>query len=72
MTKVQLEFDLPGPLDDAALARVASAHSLLGMLRVQVADSLDRLIVDYDASRLTLDQVEAALHGAGFAVRRRR
>jgi hypothetical protein len=71
MTKVQLEYDLPAPLDEAGLKRVAAAHSLFGMLRVQVGDSLDRLLVDYDASRLTRDQVEAALHGAGLAVSRR-
>ena len=71
MTKVQLEYDLAQPLSDAQMPRVAAAHSLLGMLRVQVAGSLDRLLVDYDASRLTIDQVEAALHGAGLAIRRR-
>jgi len=71
MTKVQLEYDLSRPLDEALMARVAAAHSLFGMLRVQVAGSLDRLVVDYDASRLTVDQVEAALHGAGLPIRRR-
>ena len=71
MTKVQLEYDLSRPLDEALMSRVAAAHSLFGMLRVQVAGSLDRLLVDYDASRLNVDQVEAALHGAGLPIRRR-
>jgi hypothetical protein len=72
MTKVQLEYDLAQPLTEVMMPRVAAAHSLFGMLRVQVAGSaLDRLLVDYDASRLTRDQVEAALLGAGLAVSRR-
>jgi hypothetical protein len=71
MTKVQLEYDLPAPLNDTLLERVAKAPALFGLLRVQVADTLDHLKVDYDASRLTRDQVEAALLGAGFAVTRR-
>ena len=72
MTKVQLEYDLTQPLTEAQMPRVAAAHALLGMMRVQVTGgALDRLLVDYDASRLTRDQVEAALAGAGLAVTRR-
>ena len=71
MTKVQLTYDLPAPLDAAGMERVSAAPSQFGLLRVQVAGSLDRLLVDYDASRLTIDQVEAALHRAGLAATRR-
>jgi hypothetical protein len=71
MTKVQLEYDLAQPLTEAQMPRVAAAHALFGMLRVQVVGAGDRLRVDYDASRLTRDQVEAALGGAGLAVTRR-
>jgi hypothetical protein len=71
MTKVQLEYDLAQPLSEAQMPRVSAMHGLLGMLRVQPNNAGDRLLVDYDASRLTRDQVEAALAGAGLAVTRR-
>jgi hypothetical protein len=52
------------------MKRVADAHGIYGMQRLIVAPSLDRISVQYDASRLTEDQVEAALHRAGIPVRR--
>jgi len=69
MTKVQLHYDLARPLDDALLQRIASAHGIYGFERIQVAPSLDKLLVEYDASRLSRDKVVAALHGAGIPVR---
>jgi hypothetical protein len=66
MTKVELQFQLTGPLDDALLSRIAAAHGIYGILRVQVAPSLDRLSVDYDASRLSRDQVIAIVRGLGI------
>jgi hypothetical protein len=70
MTKVQLHYDLTRPLDDALMARIADAPRLFGLTRVQLAPSLDKLLVEYDASRLSIAQVEAALHGAGLPARR--
>lgn len=72
MTKVQLLYDLTGPLDDSLLGRIAEVHGVYGMNRVQVAPGLDHLIVEYDASRLTEPIVEATLHRFGFPVRLRR
>ncbi len=69
MTKVQLHYDLARPLDDALLQRIARAHGIYGFERIQVAPSLDKLLVEYDASRLSRAKVEAALHGAGIPVR---
>ncbi|MBM3758327.1 MAG: hypothetical protein FJW38_30670 [Acidobacteria bacterium] len=69
MTKVQLHYDLARPLDDALLQRIASAHGIYGFERIQVAPSLDKLLVEYDASRLSRANVAAALHGAGIPVR---
>ena len=71
MTKVELQFDLARPLDETLMAHVAAAHSIYGIRRLQVAPSLDAVTVEYDATRLTADEVEAALHRAGIPARRR-
>lgn len=61
MTKVQLYYDLERPLNDEDETGVADAHSWYGIMRVQVAPSLDKLAVQYDASRLSEKDVEAVL-----------
>ena len=66
MTKIQIQFRLSRPLDDALLVRIAALHSVYGIQHVQVAPSLDRLTVEYDASRLRPAEVEAALEKAGI------
>jgi len=68
MTKVQVRFRLLKPLDETLLERISDAHALYGMQRIQVAPSLDGLMVEYDATRLRTAEVEAALAGAGIPV----
>jgi hypothetical protein len=70
MTKVTLHYDLTRPLTDADFENVANLHSCYGMARVHVAPTLDKLIVDYDASRLMRRDVEAVLarHGMPIAI----
>ena len=69
MTKVTLHYDLT-----AAAGRRGSGEtsptctSTYGMARVQVAPSLDKITVDYDASRLMKKDVEAVLHRHGLPV----
>jgi hypothetical protein len=70
MTKVQLQYDLERPLTDQDAKAVASAHSWYGMLRVQPTPSLDKLNVEYDASRLSEQDVEAVLHRFGVPIKR--
>lgn len=50
--------------------RVADAHSLFGMLRVQLTPDMHGLVVEWDSSRLSAAQVSSALHGAGIPVER--
>lgn len=69
MTKVTLHYDLERPLGDDDLASVANVHSTYGMARVQVAPTLDKITVDYDASRLTRKDVEAVLARFSIPVR---
>jgi hypothetical protein len=49
---------------------VAAAHSKFGLSKLQLSPGLDRLTVEYDASRLTADQVESTLHGFGLPIQR--
>jgi len=70
MTKVQIHFRLRKPLDTILLQRVAEAHSLYGILRVQIAPSMDNLMVEYDATRLRPAEVEQALTSSGVPVER--
>ncbi|MBM3812108.1 MAG: hypothetical protein FJW20_10805 [Acidimicrobiia bacterium] len=70
MTKVELELRLARFLDEALLDKMATAHSLYGMYRVQLAPDLKSVRVEYDASRLTCAQVEAALLRAGIPAAR--
>ena len=68
MTKVQARFRLARPLDEKLMARIADAHSIYGIARVQVDGEGGNLTVDFDASRLKRQEVEAALRSAGIPV----
>jgi hypothetical protein len=68
MTKVQIRFRLQKPLDEQALTGIAAVRAAYGFQKIKVADSLDELTVEYDATRLRPAEVEAALTGAGIAV----
>jgi hypothetical protein len=69
MTKVQLHYELLRPLDDVLMKRISDAHGIYGFQRIQVDPSLDKILVEYDASRLTRGAMEAKLHGAGIPVK---
>ena len=69
MTKVTLHYDLERPLAGEDLDNIANVHGVYGMARVQVAPSLDKLTVDYDASRLMKKDVEAVLLNFGLPIR---
>jgi hypothetical protein len=69
MTKVTLYFDLTRPLGDEDFENIARVHATYGMARVQVAPTLDKIAVDYDASRLMKTDVEAVLAAHGIPIR---
>lgn len=68
MTKVQKHFRLQRPLDEALMAQIADANSIYGIERITIAPSREALLVEYDASRLRVPEVEAALQRAGVPV----
>ncbi|HWB86496.1 MAG TPA: hypothetical protein VG675_20305 [Bryobacteraceae bacterium] len=68
MTKVQIRFRLQRPLDNSMLKSISDAYAIYGIQKVQVAPSLDALLVEYDATRLRPAEVESALASAGIPV----
>ena len=68
MTKVTLHYNLSRPLGEEDLESIANVTSTYGIARVQVAPAMDKLTVDYDASRLMKTDVEAVLHRHGLPV----
>jgi len=71
MTKVQLQYDLIRPLTDSDAGSVADVHSWYGIMRVQLGPTMDKLSVEYDASRLSEKDVEAVLQRFGLPVKRK-
>lgn len=71
MTKVEIEYLLESPVSDQTLMAIAGAPSNYGLRHVALAPSMDRLTVTFDASRLTVLDVERILHSCGIAVTRR-
>jgi len=68
MTKVQIRFRLERPLEEQMMPRIASAHSIYGIMRVQLEPGSNEIVVDYDASRLRTEDVGATLRRAGIPV----
>jgi hypothetical protein len=70
MTKVLASFALQKNLDgdEKLLESISRAHRVYGILRVQLSPTLDRVTVEYDASRLKLPEVENVLHQAGVPI----
>lgn len=70
MTKVELQYDLVRKLDDADANAVSRVHGFFGVLKVKIANSLDKISVDYDASRLSRLDLEGVLVRYGIPIRR--
>jgi hypothetical protein len=68
MTKVTLHYTLSRKLTDEDCAQIAALHSVFGIARVQPSAGLDKLTVDYDASRMMKTDVEATLARFGVPV----
>jgi copper chaperone CopZ len=67
MTKVQRHFQLQRPIDEALMEQIGVVNSIYGIERVRVEPS-GNLMVEYDATRLNVAQVEGVLERAGIAV----
>jgi hypothetical protein len=69
MTKVQLSLKLSRPLEDTDLRQIARVHAIFGVLAARVVPSGDELFIEYDASRLTPEQVQGTLTAHGLPLR---
>lgn len=70
MTKVQVTYELDGPVDEAVMDRINRVHGVYGIQAAQLSPAMDSLLVMYDATRMGLDDVDQTLHSAGLRVRR--
>ena len=68
MTKVQRFFQTDRALDETLMEQLANINSIYGIERVKVEPS-GRVMVEYDATRLSRAQVEGILERSGIAVR---
>jgi len=68
MTKVDASFKLSRPLGDEELKCLARLHSVYGMMTVRLKSSGDELFVEYDASRLSLKEVEGTIEQHGIPI----
>jgi hypothetical protein len=66
MTRVQMHFQVRQRIDDASLAKLSDASAIYGIQRVKL--HADRLMVEYDATRMKPADVEKALAHAGIDV----
>jgi hypothetical protein len=64
MTKIQLSFALSTPLDETQMNRIADLHGTYGILKIHPESG--SLRVEYDATRFSPRDVEAALARAGL------
>ena len=70
MTKVEIGLPLHGPVSSQLVPAIAKAHKIYGIFRVWLEN--ERTVrVEFDASRLTGPEVEAALAQLGLPVIRR-
>ena len=68
MTKVDITFKLLRELKDRDLKNISRIHAVYGMLAVRVQPSGDELFVEYDASRLSPNQVRSVIEQHGIAL----
>ena len=69
MTKVQTTFKLSRALEDKDFENIGRTHSVYGMFTTRLQPSGDELFVEYDASRLSLNEVRGTLEQHGLPLR---
>jgi hypothetical protein len=65
MTKVQRTFKLARELNDDELKKIAHIHAVYGILAARLTPT-GELFVEYDASRLSPEEVEGTLDQNGI------
>jgi hypothetical protein len=70
MTKVEAQYVFTKPFEEGWLAVIERLHSVYGLQGLKLNPALDGVAVLYDASRLTIADVDRQLHAAGLPVSR--
>ena len=70
MTKILLPYELVRKATNEDAEAISNAHSVYGILLVRLSSTLDRITVEYDASRLSEKDVESWLVRLGVPIRR--
>lgn len=70
MTRVELNYELTRPLDDAAYERLSRLMSVYGIMSYKLKQDLSGMMVEFDATRLNPDGVDHVLHANGLSVKR--
>jgi hypothetical protein len=68
VTKILVSFPLERPLDEPMLAAIREAQAIYGIDRISLAKSMDKLTVEYDATRFRPTDVESTLRKHGLPV----
>ncbi len=68
MTTVLTTLSLARPVDDQVATAIANATSIYGIRMVKLSSAMDKVTVEYDATRLKPEHVPATLNRAGVPV----
>lgn len=68
MTKIQMNFRLLEPLNEASMAKLSDASAIYGIQKLKLGK--DSLMVEYDATRMRPAEVEAAIAQTGISAQR--
>jgi len=71
MTKIQLSFSLSAPLDEQLLNRIGDVYGTYGILKIHAEPGGRNLLVEYDATRFSPQDVQKALARAGMPLKQR-
>ncbi|MFL6353080.1 MAG: hypothetical protein ACJ74Z_14700 [Bryobacteraceae bacterium] len=66
MTKVDVTLKLSVALTDRDLESISRIHAVYGILAARVLPSGNELFIEYDASRLSADEVRGTLEQHGI------
>jgi hypothetical protein len=71
MTLVEVTYDLDSPLHPGQLRALGAFANTYGLRRFRVDEHRNQISIEYDASRLTEDQVADVLRQSKIAVQRK-
>lgn len=68
MTKLQTAYKLSRKLGDEDMQSLSRLTSVYGIFLAKITSSLDELRLEFDASRLTIDDLESVLEQHGLPI----